>query len=53
MYLSAFPGADPETLPTPETVAAVALPLCLPACTESGKIYSFRDGRFLDFNAPC
>lgn len=53
MYLGAFPGIDPETLPTPEDVAAKILPLCLPDCTESGKIYNFREGRFLEFRVPA
>jgi NAD(P)-dependent dehydrogenase (short-subunit alcohol dehydrogenase family) len=52
MYLSAFPGVDPETLPTPEEVAKPILPLCTADCTESGRIYDFRKGRFLEFNAP-
>src|SRR5690242_13480683 len=42
MYASAFPGIDPLTLPTPEEVAQAIVPLCLPECPESGKIYSFR-----------
>ena len=53
MYLGAFPGVDPETLPTPEDVAKAMLPLCLPECGESGKIYSFRDKKFLEFRAPA
>jgi NAD(P)-dependent dehydrogenase (short-subunit alcohol dehydrogenase family) len=52
MYLGAFPGIDPETLPTPEEVAKAIVPLCLPDCTETGKIYGFRAGRFLEFRAP-
>jgi NAD(P)-dependent dehydrogenase (short-subunit alcohol dehydrogenase family) len=52
MYLGAFPGVDPETLPTPEDVAKAMLPLCLPECTESGKIYNFREKRFLEFKEP-
>jgi NAD(P)-dependent dehydrogenase (short-subunit alcohol dehydrogenase family) len=52
MYMGAFPGVDPETLPTPEEVAKAMLPLCLPACSESGKIYSFRERRFLKFSEP-
>jgi NAD(P)-dependent dehydrogenase (short-subunit alcohol dehydrogenase family) len=52
MYLSAFPGADRTTLPTPEQVAKAIVPLCLPACTESGKIYDFRAGKFLEFRPP-
>jgi hypothetical protein len=30
MRAKAFPGEDPATLPTPDDVAAAALPLCLP-----------------------
>jgi NAD(P)-dependent dehydrogenase (short-subunit alcohol dehydrogenase family) len=52
MYLGAFPGIDPMTLPTPEEVAKAIVPLCRPDCTESGKIYDFRAGKFLEFRAP-
>ncbi|MDP2409497.1 MAG: SDR family NAD(P)-dependent oxidoreductase [Pseudolabrys sp.] len=52
MYLGAFPGIDPETLPAPEAVAAKIMPLCGPDCAETGKIYSFREARFLEFNVP-
>ena len=53
MYLGAFPGIDPMTLPTPEEVAKSIVPLCLPDCVESGKIYEFRTGKFLEFRAPA
>jgi NAD(P)-dependent dehydrogenase (short-subunit alcohol dehydrogenase family) len=53
MYIGAFPGVDPETLPTPEDVAKAMLPLCTPGCIESGKIYSFRDKRFLELKEPA
>jgi NAD(P)-dependent dehydrogenase (short-subunit alcohol dehydrogenase family) len=53
MYASAFPGIDPMTLPTPEEVAKAILPLCLPECAETGKIYNFRDRKFLEFRAPA
>lgn len=53
MYMGAYPGVDPDTLPTPEEVAKAMLPLCLPQCTESGKIYSFREKRFLKFSEPA
>jgi NAD(P)-dependent dehydrogenase (short-subunit alcohol dehydrogenase family) len=53
MYLGAFPGIDPLTLPAPEEVAKAIVPLCLPDCTESGKIYDFRRGKFLEFRAPA
>ena len=52
MYIGAFPGVDPATLPTPEDVAKAMIPLCLPECSESGKIYSFREKRFLEFKEP-
>ena len=53
MICGAFPGVDPMTLPTPEEVAKAIVPLCLPDCTESGKIYDFRAGRFLEFMPPA
>ncbi len=52
MYASAFPGIDPITLPTPEEVAKAILPLCLPECVETGKIYNFRERKFLEFRPP-
>src|ERR1700688_1740212 len=52
MMAVAFPGVDPETLPTPEEVARAIVPLCLPSCTETGKLYDFRAGKFLEFRAP-
>ena len=53
MMAAAFPGIDPKTLPTPEEVAKKIVPLCLPACTENGKLYDFRAGKFLEFKAPA
>jgi NAD(P)-dependent dehydrogenase (short-subunit alcohol dehydrogenase family) len=53
MYAAGWPGVDPETLPTPEDVAATIVPLCLPACTETGKVYDYRSGKFLEFKAPA
>ena len=53
MYATAFPGIDPDTLPTADTIAQAIVPLCLPDCTESGKIYDGRAGKFLSFNAPA
>src|ERR1700758_5427761 len=34
-----MPGEDPMTLPTPEAVAEKIVELCLPGCTETGKLY--------------
>jgi NAD(P)-dependent dehydrogenase (short-subunit alcohol dehydrogenase family) len=53
MYMSGWPGIDPATLPAPEEVAKAIVPLCLRDCTENGRLYSFRDGEFLDFRAPA
>jgi NAD(P)-dependent dehydrogenase (short-subunit alcohol dehydrogenase family) len=53
MYATAFPGIDPMTLPTPEEVAAKIVPLCLADCTQSGKLFDFRAGKFLEFHPPA
>jgi NAD(P)-dependent dehydrogenase (short-subunit alcohol dehydrogenase family) len=53
MYATAFPGVDPLTLPTADEVAKAMVPLCLPDCIENGKIYNFREKKFLDFKAPA
>jgi NAD(P)-dependent dehydrogenase (short-subunit alcohol dehydrogenase family) len=52
MMAAAFPGIDPETLPAAEVVATAIVPLCLPSCAESGKVYDYRQGKFLEFKAP-
>jgi NAD(P)-dependent dehydrogenase (short-subunit alcohol dehydrogenase family) len=49
MYLSGWPGVDQNTLPPPEDVVKALVPLCLPSCTESGKVYDYRAGKFLEF----
>jgi len=48
MRAKAFPGEDPNTLPTPEEVAKAALPLCLPSCTSNGSIYAYADGQLTE-----
>lgn len=53
MYASGWPGVDPDTLTPPEEVAKAILPLCLPSCGESGKVYDYRSGKFLTFKAPA
>jgi NAD(P)-dependent dehydrogenase (short-subunit alcohol dehydrogenase family) len=52
MYASGWPGVDPDTLPPPDEVAQAIVPLCLPSCTESGKVYDYRAAKFLTFQAP-
>ena len=34
-------------------VAETIVPLCLPSCSENGKLYDFRAGKFLEFRAPA
>jgi NAD(P)-dependent dehydrogenase (short-subunit alcohol dehydrogenase family) len=53
MYAGGWPGVDPETLPPPEQVAKAIVPLCLPACTENGRLYDYRAGKFLDYRPPA
>lgn len=53
MYASAFPGIDPLTLPTAEEVAKAIVPLCTPDCAVTGKIFNFREGKFLEFRPPA
>jgi NAD(P)-dependent dehydrogenase (short-subunit alcohol dehydrogenase family) len=48
-----MPGEDPTTLPTPEAVAEKILDLCLPGCAETGKLYDFPAGKFLEFSEPA
>ena len=48
MRAAAFPGEDPETLPTPEELAEVAWPICSPQVDANGQIFSFIDGRLVE-----
>jgi NAD(P)-dependent dehydrogenase (short-subunit alcohol dehydrogenase family) len=48
MRAKAFPGEDPETLPTPDEVAKAALPLCLASCTSNGAIFAYADGQLTE-----
>ena len=52
MYATAFPGIDPDTLPTADEVSKAIVPLCTADCAESGKIYDYRPAKFLAFNPP-
>jgi NAD(P)-dependent dehydrogenase (short-subunit alcohol dehydrogenase family) len=47
-----MPGEDPLTLDTPEQVADFIVPLCLPAWTETGKIYDYKLRKALSFQPP-
>ena len=52
-YASGWPGVDQNTLPPPEEVVKAIVPLCLPSCTESGKVYDYRAGKFLTFTGAA
>jgi NAD(P)-dependent dehydrogenase (short-subunit alcohol dehydrogenase family) len=52
MRAQAVPGEDPAALPTAESVAEKLLTLANPALTETGKLFSVREGRFLDYQLP-
>lgn len=52
MRAQAMPGEDPTTLETPDKVAARIADLCLPSLEESGKLYAYSKGRFLEFRPP-
>lgn len=40
------------SLETPEQVAEKIVALCLPSCTDSGKVYAYPKKRFLTFQEP-
>jgi NAD(P)-dependent dehydrogenase (short-subunit alcohol dehydrogenase family) len=49
MRAQAMPGEDPMTLEIPDKTAEKIVELCLPGLQESGKLYDYRQGRFLEF----
>jgi NAD(P)-dependent dehydrogenase (short-subunit alcohol dehydrogenase family) len=53
MRAQVMPGEDPMTLPAPVDVAEKILSLCLPSCSETGKLYDFPAGKFLEFKPPA
>ena len=53
MLASGWPGLDMDRVPAPEDVVKAIVPLCLPNCNETGRLYSYRDGKFLDFRPPA
>jgi NAD(P)-dependent dehydrogenase (short-subunit alcohol dehydrogenase family) len=53
MRAAAMPGEDPQSLPPPEALAPAVLRLTGAAFSETGRIFSFRDDRFLDFREPA
>ena len=53
MRSNAMPGEDPMTLPTPDEVAQAIVPLCLPAFSETGKLYDYPSRQLLAFQPPA
>ncbi|MBX5210463.1 SDR family NAD(P)-dependent oxidoreductase [Rhizobium sp. NZLR11] len=53
MRATVAPEEDPLTLPTPDEVAQKVIAMCLPAFSETGKIYDFRASRLMEFQRPC
>lgn len=53
MLASGWPGLDMDKIPAAEDVAKAIVPLCLPSCNETGRLYNYRDGKFLDFRTPA
>lgn len=52
MRAQAVPGEDPMTLPHPNELAPALADLVAPDCAENGRLYDFRQKRFLDFKVP-
>ena len=53
MRAKAFPGEDPETLPTAEVAAQAIVPLCLPQLECTGRLYDLPQGKWLDYQMPA
>jgi len=53
LFDTAFPGADPATLATPDAVAEKIVAAALPSVTETGKVYEFRERKWLSLRAPA
>lgn len=52
MRAQAMPGEDPESLPTPQSVAEKIVKLADPNLQVTGKLYNVREDRFLNYNSP-
>jgi len=52
MRAQAMPGEDPMTLATPDQAAEKVVELCLPSCTDSGKLYNFPTRTLMEFRSP-
>jgi NAD(P)-dependent dehydrogenase (short-subunit alcohol dehydrogenase family) len=52
MRAQVMPGEDPMTLPPPQDVAAKIVELCVPAFTETGRLYDFPTRKLMAFRRP-
>lgn len=52
MRAQAMPGEDPQTLPSPQEVAAKIAHLSSPYLKETGKLFNVRKNRFMDYHSP-
>jgi NAD(P)-dependent dehydrogenase (short-subunit alcohol dehydrogenase family) len=52
MRAQAMPGEDPESLPHPREVAAAIVPLAGPDLTETGKLFTVREKKMVDYRMP-
>lgn len=52
MRATVFPGEDPMTLDTPEQVADLIIPMCLPSWSETGKLYDYASREVMSFGSP-
>ncbi|WP_442895296.1 SDR family NAD(P)-dependent oxidoreductase [Bartonella sp. CB175] len=52
MRAQAAPDEDPQTLPSPQEVAAKIVHLLSPDLNETGKLFNVRKNRFTDYHAP-
>ncbi|MGY2805872.1 MULTISPECIES: SDR family NAD(P)-dependent oxidoreductase [unclassified Bradyrhizobium] len=53
MRAQVFPGEDPMTLDTPDMAAEFIVPMCLPAWTETGKLYDYKARTLRSFQPPA
>lgn len=52
MRAQAMPGEDPQTLPSPQEVAAKIVHLLSPHLKETGKLFNVHKNRFMNYHAP-
>lgn len=53
LYATAFPDANSTGLATPEDVAEKLVEACLPSLAETGKVYEFRQKKWLSLKPPA